>query len=82
MHQHFYHYVYGNLVVVETDHKPLVGLVDNPIGLGSPRIQRMRLQLQTYTYRLQYKSGKEMCLANTLRRVLETKEYLSDQIVR
>jgi hypothetical protein len=48
--QNFHHYVHGNRVIVETDHKPLVGLVDNSIGLCTPKIQRMRLQLQTYSY--------------------------------
>jgi hypothetical protein len=48
--QSFHHYVYGNRVIVETDHKPLVGLVDNSIGLSTPKIQRMRLHLQTYSY--------------------------------
>jgi hypothetical protein len=42
--------VYGNRVIVETDHKPLVGLVDNSIDLCTPKIQRMRLHLQTYSY--------------------------------
>lgn len=39
-------YVYGQLVVVKSDHKPLVGLLDKPLASCSPSIQRMRLQLQ------------------------------------
>ncbi len=38
--------VYGQMVVVDTDHKPLVGLLDKSIASCLPRIQRMRLQLQ------------------------------------
>ena len=76
---HFHHYVYGNQVTVETDHKPLVGLVDKPIGLCSPRIQRMRLQLQVYSNQLLYKPGKELYLADTLSRAPENREYETDQ---
>ncbi len=53
----FKQYVYGQTVVVETDHKPLVGLLDKPIALCSPRIQRMRLQLQQFDFKLVYKPG-------------------------
>jgi hypothetical protein len=76
---HFHHYVYGNQVTVETDHKPLVGLVDKPIGLCFPRIQRMRLQLQVYSYQLFYRPGKELVLADTLSRAPDTQEYATDQ---
>ncbi len=76
--QHFHHYVYGQRVQVETDHKPLLGLVDKPIGLCTPRIQRMRLQMQPYDFCLSYKPGKEMYLADTLSRAPEPREYSSD----
>jgi len=68
----------GNQVNVETDHKPLVVLVDKPIGLCTPRIQRMRLQLQSYSYQLQYKPGKELYLADTLSRAPEPREYSTE----
>lgn len=64
----FKQYVYGQTVVVETDHKPLVGLLDKPIALCSPRIQRMRLQLQQFDFKLIYKPGKELFIADTLSR--------------
>jgi hypothetical protein len=51
-------YVYGNQVIVETDHKPLVGLLYKPIGLCTLRIQRLRLHFQTYSNKLQYKHRK------------------------
>lgn len=56
--QNFHHYVHGSQVLVENDHKPLVGQVDKPIDPCTPRIQRMRLQLQVYSYQLCYKPGK------------------------
>ncbi len=61
-------YVYGQRVVVESDHKPLVGLLDKPIAECSPRIQRMRLQLQRFDFQVVYKPGKELFIADTLSR--------------
>ena len=76
--QHFHHYVFGQTVQVETDHKPLIGLVDKPINQCTPRIQRMRMQLQTYDYRLSYTPGREMHLADALSRAPEPTQYSSD----
>jgi hypothetical protein len=53
---------------VESDHKPLVGLLDKQVADCSPRIQRMRLQLQRFDFRLVYKPGKELFIADTLSR--------------
>ena len=64
----FRQYVYGQMVVVESDHKPLVGLLDKPIASCSPRIQRMRLLLQRFDFKLIYKPGKEFFIADTLSR--------------
>jgi hypothetical protein len=64
----FRQYVYGQSVIVETDHKPLVGLLDKPIASCSPRIQRMRLQLQRFDFKLVYKPGKDLFIADTLSR--------------
>ena len=64
----FRQYVYGQRVVVESDHKPLVGLLDKPIAECSPRIQRMRLQLQRFDFQVVYKPGKELFIADTLSR--------------
>jgi hypothetical protein len=60
--------VYGRQAMVESDHKPLVGLLDKPVADCSPRIQRMRLQLQRFDFRLVYKPGKELFIADTLSR--------------
>lgn len=80
--QHFHHYAYGNNVTVETDHKPLIGVLDKPIGLCTPRIQRMRLQIQPYSFKLVYRQGKEMYLADTLSRAPEPREYTGDNSQR
>jgi hypothetical protein len=49
----FRQYMYGRRV--ESDHKPLVGLLDKPIVSCSPTIQRMRLHLQRFDFQLVYR---------------------------
>ncbi|XP_046459591.1 uncharacterized protein K02A2.6-like isoform X4 [Daphnia pulex] len=74
----FRQYVYGQMVVVETDHKPLVGLLEKPIASCSPRIQRMRLQLQRFDFQLVYKPGKELFIADTLSRAPSPRLFTDD----
>ena len=64
----FRQYIYGQTVIVESDHKPLVGLLDKPIAECSPRIQRMRLHLQQFDFKFVYKPGKDLFITNTLSR--------------
>ena len=63
----FHQYVYRQVVTVEIDHKPLLGIKQRPITDISPRLQRMRKRCQPYDYNLMYKPGKD--LADTLSRV-------------
>ena len=65
-------------MVVESDHKPLVGLIDKPIASCSPRIQRLRLQLQRFDFTLIYKPGKELFIADTLSRAPSPSLYVDD----
>lgn len=74
----FVQYVYGQTVVAESDHKPLVGLLDKPIASCSPRIQRLRLQLQRFDFKLIYKPGKELYIADTLSRAPSSRLFLDD----
>ena len=69
----FHQYVYGQVVIVETDHKPLLGIKQKRITDVLPRLQRMRLRCQPYDYTLMYKPGKNLVLADTLSRA-----YLSN----
>lgn len=64
----FHQYVYGQHVVVETDHKPLLGILRKNINDLSPRLLRMRLRNQLYDYTLVYKPGAELYVADTLSR--------------
>jgi len=76
--QRFRQYIYGQTVIVESDHKPLVGLLEKPIASCTPRIQRMRLQLQRHDFSLVYKPGRELYIADTLSRAHQSELYNSD----
>lgn len=68
----FYTYIYGrNDVTIETDHKPLVSIICKPIATAPTRLQRMLLRLQPYCFKLVYKPGKYLYLADTLSRAVE-----------
>ena len=71
----FHQYVYGQDVIVETDHKPLLGILKKPLAEVSPRLQRMRLRCLKYNYTLEHHSGKEMVLADSLSRMPSTTPY-------
>ena len=65
----FKYYCYGSdLVSVETDHKPLIGLMKKDISSLSPRLASMRLELLSYSIELVHKPGKSLVLADTLSR--------------
>ena len=64
----FHHYVYGKEVKVESDYKPLESITKKALSAAPPRLQRMLLQLQRYTFTLLYKPGKDMILADMLSR--------------
>ncbi len=64
----FKQYIFGQQVTVDTDQKPLVGLLDKPVAECSLRIQRMRLQLKSFDFLLIYKPGKKLFIADALSR--------------
>jgi len=67
----FKYYVWGQeMVTVETDHLPLLGILNKNIDSLSPRVAAMRLELQSYPVRikLKYTPGKNMIIADTLSR--------------
>ena len=64
----FHQYVFGKLVLVQTDHKPLEAICKKALGSAPARLQRMLLQLQRYQMEVKYVPGKEMYLADTLSR--------------
>lgn len=64
----FYEYVYGKKFIVETDHKPLLGIFKKPLASCPARLQRMLIQLKKYDFEIVYKPGKELFVADTLSR--------------
>ena len=44
----FHEYVYGQRVIAETDHKPLIAIAKKDLNEMSPRIQRMMMRPQRY----------------------------------
>lgn len=68
----FYTYLYGRGdITIETDHKPLVSIISKPIATAPARLQRMLLRLQPYCFKLIYKPGKFLFIADTLSRAVE-----------
>lgn len=55
-------------IIIETDHEPLVIIFKKPLFVAPRRIQKMLMVLQRYNFRLIYKKGTEMFIADTLSR--------------
>ena len=64
----FHHYTYGRPVLVVTDHKPLVSILNKPLTKAPRRLQSMILKTQEYDFQIIYKSGKDIPLADALSR--------------
>ena len=63
-----------NDVTLESDHKPLETLLRKPMSASPMRIQRMRLKLQPYSFKLTHVSGKSIGLADCLSRLPQDKD--------
>ena len=59
------YYLWGReLIMVETDHQPLIGLMQKPTAQLSPRLAHMRLELSyLINVQLKFKPGKDLILA-------------------
>ena len=69
----FHTYVYGRSdITVETDHRPLVRILE-PLHQVPLRLQKMRMKLQGYDFKLIAKKGTEIPVADALSRA-----YISD----
>ncbi|UYV66236.1 K02A2.6-like [Cordylochernes scorpioides] len=66
--ERFQYYIWGNDVIVETDHKPLLSIVKKPLEKLSPRLQRMVLRLMRFQISLKFTPGKNMFVADHLSR--------------
>ena len=72
--ERFHQYVYGQVFEIETDHKPLVSIFKKSLIDSPPRIQRLRLRLQRYDFKLTYVPGKWMHTPDALSRAPLTAE--------
>ena len=54
--EYFHFYIFDNFVTIETDHKPLLGMLTVK-SKPPPRIERWLMRLQAYSYELVYISG-------------------------
>ena len=78
----FHQYVYGQHVIVQSDHKPLESIMKKSITTAPARLQRMMLSLQRYDISVVHIRGKDIPVADTLSRkfVPETDPSLSKDI--
>ena len=67
--EHFNHYIEGNHVVLQTDHKSLVSIWMKPIHTASPIIQRLLLRMSRYNVQLEYIQGKTSVIEDALSRM-------------
>jgi len=80
--ERFKEYVLGIDVTIETDHKPLLQLLQTKhFDELTPRLQGMRLKLMRYNYKLVHIPGKQLVLADSLsRNPIEFDDGIDDNI--
>ncbi|UYV83879.1 K02A2.6-like [Cordylochernes scorpioides] len=65
----FKQYIQGLVITLETDHKPLVPIFTSKnIDDLTPRIQRLRLRIMRYSYKIIHTPGKNLIVADALSR--------------
>jgi len=66
----FHTYIYGRSdITIETDHLPLLRVLEKPLHQVPLRLQKMRMRLQQYDFRLVHKPGKDIPVADNLSRL-------------
>ena len=78
----FHYYLAGREFQVETDHKPLIPVLGSKELAKLPlRVQRFRLKMMAYSYRISYTPGEKLVLADALSRAplaLDESSVVSD----
>ena len=69
--ERFHQYIFGRVIEVETDHKPLIPLFTKPLSDCPLRIQRLLIRVQRYYLRVSYTPGKFMYTADALSRAVD-----------
>ena len=61
-------YLFGLSFIVQTDHKPLLSIINKPIDKVSNRLQRWILNIQHFDFTLEHIAGKSNLIADGLSR--------------
>ncbi|UYV77464.1 K02A2.6-like [Cordylochernes scorpioides] len=64
----FEYLLLGHTFIIQTDHQPLLPLIQKPLTDISPRLQRIVMKLFAFDFKLQYRPGKCLIVADTLSR--------------
>ena len=67
--QRYHTYLYARPFIIFSDQKPLETICAKPIHAAPPRLQWMLLQIQGYNFKVKYRPGDTMVLADTLSRL-------------
>ena len=77
--ERFQEYLLGKHFKLETDHKPLIPLLSSKSLDEMPiRIQRFRLRLMRFSYKIDHIPGKQICTADTLSRAPDSEPDKAD----
>ena len=75
----FNDYILGKDILIETDHKPLVPLFGSKtLDELPPRIQRFRMRLMKYSFKIIHVPGKKLVTADTLLRASLNKQLSTE----
>ena len=65
----FHHYLYGREFIYQSDHKSLEDTHLKHLSNDPPRLKRLLLKIQPYTFDIKYVPGKDISMAEALSRV-------------
>ena len=65
-YEKFAHYIYGQLISVQSYHKPLEAVFNKSTTATKPKLQRMLLRLLKFQLGANYLPGKSVYIADTL----------------
>lgn len=75
----FHNYLYGQNIIINNDHLPLVSLIKKPIDkIKNNRLKRLRSKLLTYTFKLEYVLGAKLFIADLLSRNIIQRHNIDD----
>ncbi len=57
--EHFHLYLFGKSFTLISDNNPLVSIFNNPKDKQPMRLERWRLRLATYDFKVKYRAGKD-----------------------